>query len=293
MKSLVIGCECKCGSQLFYLRLKREEQVGLLTCDAGHHSLLLDSRDYWADVLPDGRPKQSRCRCGGTLFRVALKYEFRDDGEVRTVLIKPSCSYCGREPSSVCVEIKYAPTSDLVSKPLDPIDRPWFQPKRQQVTSFWLPADAERFATYLVSSLGARVFAEDGIHDYRESRLENIEFHPELRRDLLFTNLHSAEPMSQREPENAGPFIRLTTPLHMHYGVPANMSDLDNDVCLLHYIRYSEQVVHGTDLEAQPLSFLKFATDAREWLKTNFVSLRGKNTADNLQEHLRVKQLRS
>jgi hypothetical protein len=155
MKAFVIQCACACGSRQFQLRLKREEEVALLTCSAGHHSLLLDSRDYWADVLVDGRPKRSRCSCGDTLFRVALEYEFRDDGEVRTVLIKPACSSCGREQPTVRVEIKYAPTSDLVSKPLDPIERPWFQPKRRPVTSFWQPADVERFTTYLVSTLGA------------------------------------------------------------------------------------------------------------------------------------------
>jgi hypothetical protein len=46
-------------------------------------------------------------------------------------------------------------------------------------------------------------------------------------------------------------------------------------------------------LERQPESFLSFAGYAREWLKKNFVSMRGKNTADNPQEYLRVERLRS
>jgi hypothetical protein len=51
--------------------------------------------------------------------------------------------------------------------------------------------------------------------------------------------------------------------------------------------------MRGVDLETQPESFLRFTRDASEWLKKNFVSLRGKNTADNFQEHLRVDRLRS
>jgi hypothetical protein len=94
-------------------------------------------------------------------------------------------------------------------------------------------------------------------------------------------------------PEKAGPFLLLTTPVHMHYGPASSMSDLDNNVCLLHYIKYAEQLMRGVDLETQPESFLKFTRDASEWLKKNFVSLRGKNTADNFQEHLRVDRLRS
>jgi hypothetical protein len=137
---------------------------------------------------------------------VVLEYEFRDDGEVRTVLIKPVCSSCGRERPPVWVEIKYAPTSDLISKPLDPIEQPWVQPKRRQVTSLWRPADVERFTTYLVSTLGARVFSEAGTHEYKECDLNGIEFYPELKRDLLFTNLPGIQPISRREPEKAGPF---------------------------------------------------------------------------------------
>jgi hypothetical protein len=158
---------------------------------------LIRHRDYWADVLLDGRPKQIRCRCGDTLFRVVLEYEFREDGEVRAVLIKPVCSSCGRERPPVWVEIKYAPTSDLISKPLDPIERPWVQPKRRQVTSLCQPADVERFTTYLVSTLGARVFSEAGTHEYKECDLNGIEFYPELKRDLLFTNLPGIQPISR------------------------------------------------------------------------------------------------
>jgi hypothetical protein len=51
-------CECACGVRQFHIRLFRDERVGLLTCKAGHHSLLLDSRDYWIDVLQDGRPEE-------------------------------------------------------------------------------------------------------------------------------------------------------------------------------------------------------------------------------------------
>ena len=98
---------------------------------------------------------------------------------------------------------------------------------------------------------------------------------------------------SRREPEKAGPFLLLTTPLHMHYGPASNMSDLHNNVCLLHYIRYAEQLMRGVDLETQPESFLRFTRDTSEWLKKNFVSLRGKNTADNFQEYLRMDRLRS
>src|SRR5277367_2208314 len=109
-----VTCECACGTRQFHVRLFRDERVGLLTFKAGHHSLLLDSRDYWIDVLQDGRPKQSRCRCGGTVFRVDLVYEFRENGDVRSVEVSPICAECNRAQSPLLFEINYGPTTKLV-----------------------------------------------------------------------------------------------------------------------------------------------------------------------------------
>jgi hypothetical protein len=61
----------------------------------------------------------------------------------------------------------------------------------------------------------------------------------------------------------------------MHYGPASSMSDLDNNVCLLHYIKYAEQLMRGVDLETQPESFLKFTRDASEWLKKKLCLLEG------------------
>jgi hypothetical protein len=97
MESKTITCQCVCGAQRFGVRLERDEQVGLLTCPARHYSLLLDSRDHWAAILQEGRPKQVRCRCGELLFRVELAYDFRDSGEVRCVDVMLNCCSCGRE----------------------------------------------------------------------------------------------------------------------------------------------------------------------------------------------------
>ncbi|WP_263375808.1 hypothetical protein [Granulicella aggregans] len=274
------------------MRLKRAEQVGLLTCMLGHHSLLLDSRDYWADILEDGRPKLSRCRCGNNLFKVELRYDFRDEGEVRSIEVTADCSACARPQAAALFETKYAPTDHLVARPLDPIERPWFQPKRQELTSLWIPQDAERFAKYLVEELDGRAFSSDTDYDYRPRELRDICFYPELTRDVLFTNVPDIVPASKERPENSSPFLRLSSPYHMHYSAVFDLSRLESDVCLLYSIRFSEEVIADGELLPQPPPFLEFTRLAVEWLRANYVSLRGKRTADNLQEHLRADRLR-
>jgi hypothetical protein len=186
------------------------------------------------------------------------------------------------------IDIKYGLTGELVSQPLDPIEQPWLQPKRRQVTSFWKPVDAERFVAYIVQSLGARVFWESAPHKFSEVNLADITFYPELKHNLLFTNIPGAVPPSTREPQHNAPLLRLDSPFHMAYSWPTDFAACDS-IRLLHYIKYSEEVVRGAILESQPAKFLAFAQEARQWLNENYVSLRGKNTADNLEEYLLVK----
>lgn len=280
-------CRCACGELDFELRLKTDEQVGLLTCAAGHHSLLLDSRDYWADVLQDGRPKVTRCPCGSRRFRVELRYDFRRNGDVRSVLVKALCATCGRRRTPIEVDIKYSPTNHLVELPLDPIAEPWQQPKRRQITALWKPSDAERFASFLAHSLHARVFAMETPYQFTEATLAKVEFYPELKHDLLFTNVDDPYPLQNREPEKTAPFLRVRGPFHMCY------SGSSLEIQLLHYVEYSLEIVRQGRIEQQPKPFLEFARQACEWLNTNFVSFRGKMTADNPEEYIRFKKSRS
>jgi hypothetical protein len=269
--------------QEFGLRLKRNEQIGLLTCSTQHHSLLLDSRDYWADVLQDGRPPLSRCSCGSILFRVRLEYELRSTGDVRNVSVMPTCARCGKAQRPMIVDIRYSPTEQLIEKPLDAIERPWLQPKRREITALWLPSDAEKFARHLAEPSTTRTFVRSPGHKYVECRFEEVQFYPELKRDLLFTNLPEIAAPSRRDPHRDGPFLRLSGPTHMGYS-----PSLQNHH-LLHYVQYSKEVIVDGRPEAQPRSFLEFAEKACDWLVENYVSQRGKNTADNLQEYLRAK----
>lgn len=280
MESKTATCQCICGAQLFVVRLERDEQVGLLTCPAGHYSLLLDSRDYWADVLQEGRPKQVRCRCGGSLFRVDLVYDLRTDGDVRCVDVLLNCRGCGQENAGTSFEIDYSPTTELLSRPLDSIEQPWLRAKRCQITSYWQPADAERFASYLTSGLNARIYR--AAQSMEECRIESIDFHPELRYDLYFTSISGVNPAPSRDPQNIGPFLRLASPFHI--ACPGG-------IALLHYIEYADEILRGAEITPQPDAFLSFARQARDWLKTNYLSKRGRNTADNPTEYQRIVSL--
>lgn len=265
------------------MRIDRAEQVGLVTCKSGHHSLFLDSRDHWADILQGGRPKRSSCRCKCVLFRLELCYEFRENGDVRWIGVTQTCTNCGREASRLEIDIKYSPTDELVSRPLDPVEKPWLQPKRRQITAYWNPEDAKRFAEYLVNSLNANIIQDHLGPNSRieRCRLDEVEFFPELKTVLYFTVIEDAQLPRVRDPEKCAPFIALSGPYHILLSWPDNFG-------LLHYISYATEVASGAEIVKQPLEFIDFASEASAWLKKTFCTQRGKYTADNLDEYVRI-----
>jgi hypothetical protein len=276
--------ECACGEKKFEIRMRSAEQVALLTCASGHHSLLLDSRDYWMDVIQEGRPKRKVCSCGNQFFRVGLVYAFRETGDVRTIDIHLRCSTCSRDLPQRQWEFKYGPTDELVTRPLDPIENPWLRPKRVQITAYWRPPDAERFVRFLVQDLAARVFVRANFTEFVLTTFEETEFQPELKRDLYFTYLPDFIPPNLREPHKAAPILRVSSPFHIGW-FTQSFAQVEQNLAHLHYIEYAEEVLVSMRRVKQPPEFIAFAQAAREWLAANFISSRGKNTADNPQEY--------
>lgn len=121
-KSLVtsVAAACpKCGGSAFEIRLLKDEGVGAAACQScSRNYLLLDSGDHWFDVIQSGYPRPTRCSCKGTAFALRFDYEYRDDGDVRTVEVRSTCSSCGKARKQMCVEIDYGGTRSLVRTPL-------------------------------------------------------------------------------------------------------------------------------------------------------------------------------
>ena len=57
----------------------------------------------------------------------------------------------------------------------------------------------------------------------------------------------------------------------------------------LYYVRYAEEVCHEGAKVNQPRPFIDLARQMTEWLNSEFISRRGKNTVDNPDEYERLK----
>jgi hypothetical protein len=152
--------------------------------------------------------------------------------------------------------------------------------KQCQITAYWQPADAQRFASYLTGTPGARIYRDS--NGIEECGIDAVEFYPELKYDLYFTNMPEVPPLRMRDPQKSAPLLRLTSPFHI--ACPSG-------IALLYYIEYADEILRGAEIIRQPQPFLSFARQAREWLQQNYSSERGRNTADHPAEYERIVSL--
>ncbi len=115
----------KCQRDKFELRLLRDEAVAsarCLNCSADY--LILDSEDYWFDVIQKGYPRLTRCSCKNESFQLRIDYSIRDDGDIDYVEIYSICSGCGKTRRQLDYEVDYCGTDQLLKKPLVPCKNP-------------------------------------------------------------------------------------------------------------------------------------------------------------------------
>jgi hypothetical protein len=266
---------CECGASAFRLRVDAGNGVGLATCSNDHHHLLLDSRDHWLDVIQDGRPKESKCRCGQRAFSLEFAYALRDDGDVREVEVAGTCVGCKKRRALMTLEIDYSPTRALIERPLDRIDDPWKKARQVQFTAWWRPLDAIAFSEHMMQH--TRAFIER----FREPPRDISDVCQPLTTGtylaIAFGDQLPAAPL--RDAWRTAPVVTLSSPMTIHYST---------GIAALYYIEWAEQVFVGADVVAQPPQFLELAARVRAFLGERFISRRGKNTCDAPEEYARL-----
>src|SRR5205823_4564944 len=78
-----------------------------------------------------------------------IDYEFRDDGDVRSIEIGRSCTSCGRSRRLFDVDIDYSPTEHLVDQPLTYCKNPKIRYDLRELTLYAKRADIARVACFL------------------------------------------------------------------------------------------------------------------------------------------------
>ena len=289
-----------CCAEDFEIRLLTDQQVGAAQCVQCHRDfLLLDSEDYWFDVIQERYPRQSRCSCKAASFKLTFDYEYRENGDVRSVQFWSTCSSCGKTKRRMVNDIKYSPTEDLVTRPLRPCKNPKIFYDLNKFTMYATSEDIARLVDYLGEELHCSfvVWLREQSHwvtrnlNCKQTRgavlSETWGSRGTLYRQIFAFPGTMEVPtfkLNTLEEEEAfwkrNSVIRIGSPFHIWCSAQAQ--------ALLYYISYSNEYVDDEKVVSKSPEFQKATKRFRGWLESQFVSWRGRNCFDNASEHVRI-----
>jgi hypothetical protein len=270
-------------------------------CDQDY--LLLDSKDYWFDVIQTGYPKISGCKqCKGKTFSLRCEYEYRESGDVRHIDVAHRCSSCGRTERLFETDIKYGGTDHLVTLPLTPCKNPKILYDLQELSLYAERRDLSRVVEFLASEHGCYFV----VWVRRENKWVKCELpgeeaaalilqEPSPRGSVSFLMIY-ATPNRLDVPDSAvntaekeavfwkrNEIVRISSPMN----IVVNGS-ISNQPALLYYIRFSGDIVDDGKITKKSVGFQSLTSSLLAWLDSEFVSWRGPRCFDNATEHRRI-----
>lgn len=126
------------GENEFQIRYIQDDDVGVVTTRSGMSYLILDSIDYWYDLIQDRYPQKRRCHCKNDYFKLRFNYIPRiGTDDYREVTLTAICTECGKEKEIAEIDIDYSPTAQLFESPITYCEQPKIKYKLQSISGYW------------------------------------------------------------------------------------------------------------------------------------------------------------
>ena len=139
------------GEKDFQVRYIRDEYVGIISTPSGKSYFLLDSADYWYDLIQEKYPPVMKCSCKNDHFNLRFDYTPREDTEdFREIGIICSCTACQKKKRLPAIEIDYSPSSQLFEQPITYCKQPKIKYKTHSLIGYWSDDDLVGMAEYLM-----------------------------------------------------------------------------------------------------------------------------------------------
>ncbi len=121
----------------FRIRYFRDESVGIITTETDKSYFLLDSADYWYDLIQENYPPIMKCSCKNDRFNLIFDYTPRaGTDDFREINITCQCTVCGKAKRLPTVEID-SPSSHLLENPITFCKQPKIKYKTYSIKGFW------------------------------------------------------------------------------------------------------------------------------------------------------------
>lgn len=311
MKQLKPKCP-KCQQANFEVRFMKDDGIASAKCaKCGSDYLLLDSGDYWFDVIQKGYPRCSRCSCKNTVFELQINYNYRNDGEIDYIEVWTTCSSCNKTKRQMSVEIDYGGTEHLFDQPLVFCKNPKILYDLKDLSFFANESDLARIVEHLHSIERCRfvccVRAKDRWEVKEMAGSAVQELLGEQRRTGLGTSPYFyiyAMPKKLKVPRGdldlkaedvfwkRHELIRVRSPSYVDGGNGAwsSMSSSPIPGCdiLSFHINFSTEFVKKDEPSSKSKAFAELCARFLKWLQQEFVSWRGPQSFDNPEVHVRI-----
>lgn len=285
--------ETEKGAKEFQVRLLKDEGVGLLTTKSEENYLILDSLDYWYDLIQNGYPKKKKCSCKNEWFYVQFNYIPRVYTEdIKEVRMVTTCTACNKISKSISVDIDYGPTNHLVETPITYCEKPNLKYKCTELTSFWSGDDLKNFLRYIFFDLKLNIYCWFSQHPDHTRKFEKITFDKAIQIITVnhrYLNFYFSvnELDTSKYIQSSGDYgvsvkdgiwrrdeiIQLAAPIVMiGYG-------------LLYYLNYCNQYLDKGKAADKSEKFETITNQLKPWLQQNFIVKRGRNCFDGQQAY--------
>ena len=139
------------GEKDFQVRYIQDESVGVICTPTGKSYFLLDSADYWYDLIQEKYPPVMKCSCKNDRFNLAFDYTPREGTEdFREINITCSCTVCRKAKRLPTIEIDYSPSAQLFDHPITVCKQPKIKYKTYSLAGYWSEDELVGMAEYLL-----------------------------------------------------------------------------------------------------------------------------------------------
>jgi hypothetical protein len=279
------------GLDEFQVRLIRADGVGLLTNRKNKSYLILDSLDYWYDLIQEQYPAKIKCSCKNDWFKLSFQYEYRENSpDISNVQIKTVCTNCGKLTPRMTVDIDYSPTNKLTENPVTYCEKPLIKYKYHDFSGIWLPDELNKVLRFLLEGQGWIA------NYYYFRRSENLRvFHALTLKQALekgsdFLGVY----FTLNAIENAVVFEDT-----MGVVVDSNIwrkQELVYMTCYIvdglpmYHIRYCNQYIDQGEVKDKSAEFEAMTHQMKAWFSETFVKTRGRNCFDSEEGYKRFKE---
>ncbi|MBQ7343657.1 MAG: hypothetical protein IJW53_02700 [Clostridia bacterium] len=138
------------GEDEFQIRYIRDENAGILISRSDKSYFILDSKEYWYDLIQEKHPSKQKCSCKNDFFKVRFDYLRRKEtDDFISVELVSQCTECGKTKTFGRIDIDYSPSSQLFEQAITYCEQPKIKYKTYTIGGFWEKEDLSGLTEFL------------------------------------------------------------------------------------------------------------------------------------------------